>query len=177
MEQPSLGSSEKHGADIRGARGGRSHPAGTAPGIHSPLSSVPDPSPSRASPDPPLGHAGVSDKMGRDCKVPRPHRQHPGRRADVTLPSTTGGVLLVGGASGVEVGGKRTLKSQNWDAGCGSSSSSVSSANPAPVLPMASLAGLPSGGRRQANSLLYFYAGPGRGAGAAGEGRAARGWP
>lgn len=73
----------------------------------------------------------------------------------MTLPSTTGGVLLVGGASGVEVGGKRTLKSQNWDAGCGSSSSSVSSANPAPVLPMASLAGLPSG-CRQANSLLYF---------------------
>lgn len=63
----------------------------------------------------------------------------------MTLPSTTGGVLLVGGASGVVVGGKRTLKSQNWDVGC-RSSDSVSNATPPPppppLLPMASSAGI-----------------------------------
>lgn len=79
-------------------------------------------------------------------------------RAGVTLPSTTGGVLLVGGASGVVVGGKRTLKSQNWDVGC-RSSDSVSNATPAPLLPMASSAGIlrmsPS-----KTAFYIFYAGP-----------------
>jgi len=68
------------------------------------------------------------------------------------LPSTTGGVLLFGGASGVEVGGKRTLKSQNWDVGC-RSSNSVSNATTAPLLPMASSAG----SLRTSPSKTAFY--------------------
>lgn len=85
------------------------------------------------------------------------HTPH-GARAGATLPSTTGGVLLVGGASGVVVGGKRTLKSQNWDVGC-RSSDSVSNASPAPLLPMAGSAGILRAAPSQ-TAFYNFYAGP-----------------
>lgn len=56
------------------------------------------------------------------------------------------------------VGGKRTLKSQNWDVGC-RSSASVSNATLVPLLPMASSAGIlwmpPS-----KTAFYIFYAGP-----------------
>lgn len=87
-----------------------------------------------------------------------PTHSPPGTRAGATLPRTTGGVLFVGGASGVVVGGKRTLKSQNWAVGC-RSSDSVSSAAPAPLLPMAGSAGILRAAPSQ-TAFYNFYAGP-----------------
>lgn len=93
----------------------------------------------------------------------------------VTLPSTTGGVLLVGGASGVLVGGKRTLKSQNWDVGC-RSSDSVSNATPAPLLPMASSTGILRTSPSQ-TAFSIFYAGPAKRHPGCRGGESRRGWP
>lgn len=95
--------------------------------------SQPNPSGPAVAQDPTLSAWGL---QGIQISHPEPA----GARAVTALPSTTGGVLLVGGASGVVVGGKRTLKSQNCAVGCRSSeSSSSSSAAPAPPLPMAGI--------------------------------------
>lgn len=117
-----------------------------------PEPSQPKPTESPAARDPNL----TVSFEGLHGTVPT-HTPH-GARAGATLPSTTGGVLFVGGASGVVVGGKRTLKSQNWDVGC-KSSDNVSKATPAPLLPMAGSAGILRTAPSQ-TAFYNFYAGP-----------------